>query len=308
MNKAFARKNLCRIVLPCLIFCPILPLKAQGGIRGPADPYGVDTLGPRSIPGMSLVWHDEFDGEGRPDPGNWGFEHGFVRNRELQWYQPQNASCREGLLVIEGRRERLENPAYDPRSGDWRRNRPHADYTSACLLTKGLQEWSGRVYFEIRARIDTTAGAWPAIWLLGSEGRWPVCGEIDIMEFYRINGLPTILANVAWQSSTPYRPEWDSRRIPLDGFLSKDPDWADKFHVWSMQRDEKAIKLYLDGELLNETLLKDTVNPDGSNPFSIRNKLYLLVNLALGSNGGNPSLEGFPISFEVDYVRVYRED
>jgi len=48
-----------------------------------------------------LVWHDEFDTNGPPDPANWNYEHGFVRNKELQWYQLENAFCTNGLLVIE---------------------------------------------------------------------------------------------------------------------------------------------------------------------------------------------------------------
>ena len=71
---------------------------------------------------MSLVWADEFNKPGPPDPTNWTFERGFVRNEELQWYQPENASCRDGMLVIEARRERLANPSYDPNSSSWRRS------------------------------------------------------------------------------------------------------------------------------------------------------------------------------------------
>ena len=71
--------------------------------------------------GYALVWADEFDKPGQPDPNNWTFEQGFVRNEELQWYQPENASCKDGILVIEARRERKPNPFYDPNSGSWRR-------------------------------------------------------------------------------------------------------------------------------------------------------------------------------------------
>lgn len=54
-----------------------------------------------------LVWSDEFDKDGRPDPTKWTYETGFVRNEELQWYQPENAWCEKGLLIIEGRREQI---------------------------------------------------------------------------------------------------------------------------------------------------------------------------------------------------------
>src|ERR1039458_8202945 len=52
-----------------------------------------------------LVWSDEFDTIGAPDPANWNYERGFVRNNEQQWYQPENAFCTNGLLVIEARSE-----------------------------------------------------------------------------------------------------------------------------------------------------------------------------------------------------------
>ena len=68
---------------------------------------------PPSYPGYALVWADEFDRTGEPDPKRWTYERGFVRNRELQWYQPQNARQADGLLVIEARRERVANPGYE---------------------------------------------------------------------------------------------------------------------------------------------------------------------------------------------------
>ena len=47
-----------------------------------------------------LVWHDEFNGVGAPDPDKWNFENGFVRNEEYQWYQSQNAYCKDGILFL----------------------------------------------------------------------------------------------------------------------------------------------------------------------------------------------------------------
>jgi hypothetical protein len=56
--------------------------------------------------------------------------------------------------------------------------------------------------------------------------------------------------------------------------------------------------------LLNTTLLSQTLNADGSNPFL--HPHYILLNLALGSNGGDPSSTVFPIKYEIDYVRIYQ--
>ena len=251
--------------------------------------------------GYMLVWADEFNIDGRPDPNNWTYEHGFVRNEELQWYQPENATCKDGLLVIEGKRERRHNPNYDPDSNSWRRNRQYAEYTSACLKTRGLHEWTyGR--FEMRARIDVRPGLWPAFWTLGSARSWPGCGEIDIMEFYR--GM--LLANACWASDQQWKPIWDDLRKPITEFA--DPDWASKFHVWRMDWDETSIRLYVDNELLNTIELDKTINqtPDKANPF--REPHYILVNLAIGgTNGGDPSQTQFPSRFEIDYVRVYQK-
>jgi len=247
-----------------------------------------------------LVWADEFDKDGRPDPRNWTYESGFVRNLELQWYQPENAWCERGLLIIEARRERLKNPGYEPGSSEWRSNREYADYTAASLMTKGLQSWRyGRI--EMRGRIDTRAGLWPAFWTLGVNGEWPSGGEIDIMEYYR--GM--LLANVAWGTEKRWVPEWDITRKPLTDFA--DPDWSAKFHVWRMDWTERAITLTVDGLVMNTTDLAATKNRDaeGSNPFHFPQ--YLLLSLAIGgANGGDPSSTTFPARFEVDYVRVYQ--
>jgi len=86
-------------------------------------------------PGYTLVWADEFNQDGQPDPRNWSHEHGFVRNHELQWYQPENAFCAGGLLVIEGRRGERPNPDYQAGSTHWRHRRPTIEYTAASLRT-----------------------------------------------------------------------------------------------------------------------------------------------------------------------------
>jgi beta-glucanase (GH16 family) len=254
--------------------------------------------GDRAEPGYRLVWADEFDRDGMPDPGNWTYEQGFVRNQELQWYQPENAIVDRGLLIIEARRERTANPAYAAGSSDWKRNRPFADYSSASLLTRGLHSWQyGR--FEMRARIDTRAGLWPAFWTLGVAGRWPANGEIDIMEYYR--GM--LLANAAWVGATPGRAVWDDSRAPLTSF---GPGWSSAFHVWRMDWDAEAIRLTVDGRLLNEVDLTRTVDQDGSGVNPFHQPHYVILNLAVGSTGGDPSQTAFPARYEIDYVRVYQ--
>jgi beta-glucanase (GH16 family) len=263
-----------------------------------------DANTPPKIDGMTLVWNDEFNKDGKPDAANWRYETGFVRNQELQWYQSDNASVINGLLVIEGRKQQVKNPNYVSGSTDWKKNRQYAQYTSSSINSSGLKTWKfGR--FDIRARINAQKGSWPAIWTLGASGEWPSNGEIDILEFYQIGGVPSILANFAWGTTTRWEAKWDGANKPLSYFVNKDAKWTDKFHVWTMDWGKDTIRLLLDGELMNETLVKNTVNPDGSNPF-LQNH-YILLNLALGANGGDPSGSTFPMLYEVDYVRVYQK-
>lgn len=256
-----------------------------------------------------LVWNDEFENEGKPDSNSWSFEQGFVRNEELQWYQTDNAYCKGGVLIIEGKKEKVLNKGYEEGSTtNWRSVREYAEYTSSSIKTVGKKEFLyGR--FEVRAKIPVAGGAWPAIWTLGREMEWPSCGEIDLMEYYRIQGMPHILANAAWGTEGRYQAKWNSKKIPFTHFTEKDADWASKFHVWRMDWDEKAIKLYLDDELLNEIPLSETVNGslgNHKNPF--KQPHYLLLNLAIGgASGGVPDESAFPMKYEIDYVRVYQK-
>ena len=259
--------------------------------RAPTPPADAD---------YALVWADEFDTDGAPDPKNWTYESGFVRNNELQWYQPDNARVEKGMLIIEARRERKSNPGYQVAATDWRRSREFAEYTSASLTTRGLHAWQdGRI--EMRARIDTRGGLWPAFWTLGVTGGWPRNGEIDIMEYYGGN----LLANAAWGSAQRGRAVWDDSRTPL-GSLG-DPNWSSRFHVWRMDWNENQIAIAVDGRVLKTVEPARTVNEDGSGTNPFHQPHYLIVNLAIGgTQGGDPSATAFPARYEIDYIRVYQ--
>lgn len=296
-QETYAYKKTREILLKNVITESGLPLKLSAN---PVMFSGVKLSRPDEY---QLVWTDEFEQDGPPDPKKWTFEQGFVRNRELQWYQPENAFCKDGRLVIEARREQRPNPDFVKGSDNWKQNREMAEYTSACLMTKGLHSWQyGR--FEIKARIQAEPGLWPAIWFLGVEGQWPSNGEIDLMEFYR----GKILANACWGTEKAYEAKWDSASIPLEEF--GDPEWDQKFHIWRMEWDPDHIRLYMDDRLLNTIDLTETINPNTDlgpkNPF--HQPHYLLLNLAIGGNsGGDPSHTDFPSRYEIEYVRVYQK-
>ena len=249
----------------------------------------------RNRPGWRLVWHDEFRGARCPDPEIWNFEHGFVRNQELQWYQPGNAFCSRGMLDIRARREERPNPNYTPDGANWQTSRPSADYTSASLISKRSFTY-GR--FEMRARIDPRSGSWPAFWTLGAEDEWPRSGEVDVFEYYR----GTVHANVC----KPRRTEcgWSTTTQPLAKLGGT--KWARKFHVWAMEWDVRKIDLLLDGKLVNRFRVADAVGAGDRNPYVDKPQSLLLSQAIGGENAGDPSGTEFPVRFEVDYVRAYR--
>lgn len=269
------------------------------------SPYEADTLTPDAPNGYKMVWNEEFDDGGVPDSTWWSHEKGFVRNNELQWYQPDNATVEDHLLLIEGKREKIENPSYDPDSNNWKLSRPYAEYSSSSINTRDKFSFQYGI-LEVRARLDTCMGSWPAIWTLGNERPWPHKGEIDVMEFYRYQNESTILANAAWGGEKRYEPIWDSSHTPLEELLEVMPDWESRFHVWKMDWTEDYIRLYLNDVLLNEIEVERATREGGFNPF--RQPHYILLNLALGSNGGDPSETEFPLFYEVDYVRVFQKE
>lgn len=248
--------------------------------------------------GYKLVFHDEFNTGTEPDWDVWEAETGYRRNHEAQYYRKENASISDGLLVIEGRKEKVGG----------------MDYTSASIITRDDKgyNWQYGIY-EVRAKLPCHTGCWPAIWTTGSNYEWPYHGEIDIMEYYPSDGDEAIHANVAWGSTSRYGAKWNSMVKKLNTY----PDmelWKKQFHTWTMIYTPEYIKLYCDHDLINMVSLDGTVNPrcdwfpyDGVNPYrDPSNRQHVWLNLALGGDNGGPlGNTPFPCRFLVDYVRVY---
>lgn len=283
-------------ILLLLFWCCLSNFYAQT-----PDPYLPDTGTPTVPTGMKLMWNDEFNENGAPNTANWKPETGFVRNQELQYYQLKNATCSDGVLFITGKRDTVVNAKYVRGSTDWRYKDSLAYWTSASLITQGLKTFQyGRI--DVRARIDTTYGAWPAIWQKGITGSWPACGEVDIMEFYN----KKVYANAIYGAvGAPNYSKCVSKSITT--VTNGDSNWTKKFHLWTEIWTADSLKLYLDGVLMNQVLVSAIANPAGTSPVNgFQQQHFFLLNLAVGSNGGTPRAKTTQITYEVDYIRVYQ--
>lgn len=248
-----------------------------------------------------LVWSDEFDRDGLPDPAKWSYEEGFIRNRELQYYTRErweNARAAGGLLILEARRERYRNALFELGSADWRRAREFAEYTSAGLTTEGKAAWRyGRI--EVRAKLPTGRGLWPAIWMLGVNRRevgWPRCGEIDIME--NVGYDPEIIhANIHTEAYNHVRGTNKGNRIRVE------EPWS-HFHLYAVEWTPRRLDFFVNDRRYF------TYENEGRGPatWPFDEPFYLILNVAVGGDwGGRQGVDDsvFPQRMEVDYVRVY---
>ncbi len=244
-----------------------------------------DALTKPEKPGWKLVWSDDFETAGAPDPAKWGYDIGGNGwgNQELQFYteRRQNARVEEGVLIIEARKEPFEKSAY----------------TSARLVTKGKGEWRyGRI--EVRAKLPSGRGTWPAIWLLAATPklRWPDDGEIDIMEHVGFDpgvvhaSIHTKLYNhLAGTQKTAN---------------TKVADCTSVFHVYALEWSRDRLDAFVD-----DTKYFSFSRPAGGEeswPFD--KKFYLILNVVISGNwggqkGGDDTI--LPARMIVDYVRVY---
>jgi beta-glucanase (GH16 family) len=237
-----------------------------------------------------LVWSDEFNYNGLPDSTKWGYDVGGKGwgNHEKEYYTAsrlENARVENGNLIIEARKEKMDS----------------SEYTSARLVTLGKMDWLyGR--FEIRAKLPSGRGTWPAIWMLASkhtygENYWPENGEIDIMEHV---GYNQGLIHASTHSLKYY---WQKGTQRTDTIFAKDV--SDAFHNYILEWDPAEIKIYMDDSLYFTSVNDKT----GWEAWPFDKPFYLIMNIAVGGDwGGQKGIDDaiWPQKMEVDYVRVYK--
>jgi len=244
--------------------------------------------------GWKLVWSDEFSGN-RIDAGKWNI---LLRERskhnELQYYLPDEVYIEKGLLRIRSRA----------------RSYGSMKYTSGRLDTRGkFAPVYGR--FEIRAKLPTGKGLWPAHWLYPQNRNWqmeylmsqavaegkerlipeerPWYSEIDIMEF--LGHEP----NVVYGTLHYYT--FDGKKSSTSGTWRGKVDYSKDFHLYVLEWEPDSIRWYVDGNLIHATTVGIPHTPH-----------YLILNSAVGGSWpGNPdSTTQFPQYHDIDYVRVYQ--
>lgn len=233
-----------------------------------------------------LIWSDEFNGTGLPDPAKWGYEVGFIRNNEKQYYtsqRTQNVRQEGGCLIIESLKENYQGAAY----------------TSASINTLDRMSFIGDIRVEVSAKLPKGLGIWPAIWMMGTNRKtvgWPKCSELDIMEF--VGHTPgKVFGTLHW---------YDSTATSADKHLSHGnnilvDNLHDAFHVYALERKGNVISISVD----NQTYLTFSA-PSTAYPGTFVGPLYLLLNTAIGGSwGGTIDDSIFPQKFIFDYVRVY---
>lgn len=238
-----------------------------------------------------LVWQEEFNYHGIPDPDVWGYDYGqSIRNQESQFYtraRIENALVDNGTLKIIARKEPFDGKK--------------DNYTSANLTTRGTREFQyGRI--EVAAKLPAGRGIWPAIWMMPAEdnyGGWPRCGEIDIMEFvgFDHNRIHINIHNGKYNNlkGGSLGASFITRHI------------HDKFHVYALEWTPRRLDFFID----DVNVFTYQKEEDSIDAWPFDNPFYLMLNVAVGGGwGGQKGIDDshFPQAMEVDYVRVYQKD
>ncbi|MCY7358821.1 MAG: glycoside hydrolase family 16 protein [Rudanella sp.] len=279
-----------KVLLNTLLIAALVACKGADSATPTPTPVPPVCITPPTPVPLKLVWADEFDKAGLPDPTKWAYDIGGNGwgNNELQFYtdrRPENARVENGKLVIEARKE-----DYQARK-----------YTSARLLTRGKTTWKyGRI--EVMAKLPKGVGTWPAIWMLGENigtAGWPKCGELDIME--HVGYEEGVVHGTAHTEAYNH-----TKGTQKEGKVTI-PNVTSEFHLYAIEWTDKAINFFVDTQQFYSVQRSTLGGSEAQWLFD--QPFFLILNIAVGGNWGG--LKGvddsiWPQRMEVDYVRIYQ--
>ncbi len=241
--------------------------------------HGIHAQQPQNLTGWALTFSDEFDGQA-VDTEKWEVLNlKDSHNDEKQYYLPEQASIVDGVLRLTATHETHDGK----------------DYRSA-----RLESWFTQAYgrFEARAKIPTTKGLWPALWLLPRNVRWPLGGEIDIMEHG--GSKPQQVVHAFHYADEAGKHDYVHHAYTTEQADGDPVQFPDEFHVYSVIWTPTEMVFYVDGVESYRVDKQQVPVPD--TPMSI------ILNSAVGGwfDGDPDETTVFPQHFDIDYVRVYQ--
>lgn len=231
-----------------------------------------------------LVWEDSFSREGFIDTATWS----KIPRGLSDWnnYMSSFDSCyavENDNLILYG----IKNTA---------QTQDTAPYLTGGLYTKGKKTFAeGKI--EIRAKLGSATGAWPAIWMLPEDAKWPTGGEIDIMEHLNSDTI------VYQTTHSHYSHTLGIKDNPKNGATASiDPN---DYNIYGVELSPDSLVFSVNRQRIFAYPRIETDQP-GQYPFD--RPFYLLIDMQLGGNWvGKVNPEDLPVKMEIDWVRFYKK-
>ncbi|CDN32442.1 Beta-glucanase [Mucinivorans hirudinis] len=171
---------------------------------------------------------------------------------------------------------------------------------SAKFLTGGVYTKNKKVFglgrVEVRAKLGSAKGYWPAFWMLPEKANWPLGGEIDIMEHLNYD-------NVAYQTLHSNYTFNLKIKEPKPGSVAAIN--KDDYNIYAVEKYQDSICFFVNGK---KTLTYPRIAAEAEKeqfPFCDE-PYYLLLDSQLGGNWvGKVDPATLPVEMHIDWVKFY---
>ena len=240
-----------------------------------------------SEPVENILFIDNFDIDGAPDPTKWS----LCKKSTPDWCDEMSESydqayVKDGNLILKA-------------------EKVNGVYKAGGIETKDKFSFTyGRV--EVRARISRYPnGAFPAIWMMPQKATysgWPKCGEIDIMEHVKQEPHIHHTIHTNYTYNLGIKDPANSQKVPCN---------FEEFNLYTVEWTKDAITFYVnDQQTFSYPNLRLADEAEKMQwPFNKESAFYLILNMGLGGNreeswAGPIDDNNLPAMMEVDYIKV----